>query len=116
MPQPAEIVEQFLNARFVAHGRVTIRCAGWTFRGIGAALPVDVIQMLSLGVIGFKVVIAQRPCWRNTAVVDDFSEIPLTEPQQSRAINFGVAADVILDAGMKRLAVLVEPGLIGPVL
>src|ERR1035438_5553440 len=72
--------------------------------------------MFGLRVVRLEVLIAQRPSRRNAAVVCDLSEIPLAEPQQSRAIHLRVAADVILNAGKKRLAVLVIPRLLGPVL
>ena len=49
-------------------------------------------------------------------MVYDLSEVSLTKPQQRRAIYLRIAADVILNAGLKRLAILVKPRLLGPVL
>ena len=81
MAKPPEIVEQLLNARLVAHGRITIRRAGFTLRRIGAALSVDMIQPLRLCIVRLKVRIAQRPGRRDAAVVYDLSEVFLAEPQ-----------------------------------
>ncbi len=72
--------------------------------------------MLGLCVVGFEVLVAEWPGRRNAAVVSDFSEILFTKPQQGRSIHLRIATDVILNAGKERLAVLVIPRLIGPVL
>ena len=114
--KPLEIVGQFLDARRMAHGRIKVGRAGRPFRRIDAVLPVDVIKVLRLCVIRFEILITQRPCRGNTAVVRDVCEIFNTRPQQGRAINFRIAADVILNAGKKCLAVLVIPRLFGSVL
>ena len=116
MAKPLEIVEQLLNPRCMAHRRITIGRASWAFGRIDAMLPVDMIKMLGLCVVGLEVLVAQRPGRRNAAVVSNLTEILLTKPQQGRAINLRIAADVILNAGKERLAVLVIPGLFGPVL
>ena len=116
MADTSQIVEQLLNARFVAHRRMTIGRAGRTFGRIDPVLPVDMIKMLRLGVVRLEVLIAQWPRRRDAAVVPDFSEVLLAESQQGRAINLGIPADVILNAGVKRLSVLVIPGLLGPIL
>ena len=79
--KPPEIVEQLLNARLVAHRRITIGRAGRTLSRIDPALPVDMIKVLSLGVVGLKILIAQRPGGRDAAVVSDFIEVLLTETQ-----------------------------------
>ena len=55
MAKPLEIVEQLLNARLVAHGRITIGRAGRAFRRIDPALPVDMIKLFRLCVVGLKV-------------------------------------------------------------
>ena len=114
--KPLEIVEQLLNARRVAHRRITIGRAGGTFRRIDPALPVDMIKLLGLCVVGLEILVAQWPGRRDAAVVRNLAEVPLTKPQQRRAINLRIAADVILNAGKKGLAVLVIPGFFGPVL
>src|ERR1035438_2508329 len=72
--------------------------------------------MFGLRVVRLEVLIAQWPCRRDAAMVRGFPEVLDTEPQQGRAIHLRVAADVILNAGRKRLAVLVIPRLFGPVL
>ena len=80
MAKPPEVVEQLLNAWLVAHRWITIGRAGETLCRIDPALPVDMVKVFSLGVIGFKVLIAQRPGRRDTAVMADFTEVLLTEP------------------------------------
>ena len=62
MAAALQIVVELLNARRVADGRVAIRSACWTFRGINSVFSVDVIQMLRFGVIRLEVLVAERPC------------------------------------------------------
>src|SRR5262249_32982325 len=47
------------------------------------------------------------------AVMPDLTEVLLAQTEQRCAVKLGVAADVIMDAGLERLAVLAVPGLLG---
>ena len=51
-----QIVEEFLNTRFVAHWRVTVRSARWALRGVNPTFSVNVVQMLRFGVMRLEVV------------------------------------------------------------
>src|SRR6516162_3173482 len=75
-------------------------------------LAVDVIELLRLAVIGLEIGIADRPGGRDPPVVPDLAEILLAQAEQRGAVEFGVAADVIMDAGMESPAVLAVPGLL----
>ena len=81
MAKPLEIVEQLLNARRVAHRRITIGRAGRAFGGIDPMLPVDMIKVLRLCVVGLEVLVAQRPGRRDATVVHHLTEVPLAKPQ-----------------------------------
>src|SRR5499427_8975082 len=82
------------------------------FGRIHPMLAVDVIEPLGLAVIGLEIGIADRPCGRDPAMVPDLAEILLAQAEQRGAVEFGVAADVIMDAGMESPAVLAVPGLL----
>jgi hypothetical protein len=56
-PQPRKVVAQVLNSRLVTDWRMRIRGACVRVGRILAALAMDVIEMLSLSVIGFEIVI-----------------------------------------------------------
>src|SRR6516164_9802867 len=71
------------------------------FGRIHPMLAVDVILLLGLAVIGLEIGIADRPCGRDPAMVPDLAEILLAQAEQRGAVEFGVAADVIMDAGWK---------------
>src|ERR1700757_1850474 len=68
-----------------------------------------VIQALSLPVIGFEVVIGNRPSWRDATEVPDLAKILATQAKQGCAVKFCVTTDVIIRMRMKRIAVFVPP-------
>jgi hypothetical protein len=49
-------------------------------------------------------------------VVPDLLEVLLAQPEQGRAIHLRVAPDVVVDPRVKRVAGVIVPGLVGPVL
>src|SRR6516162_6230991 len=81
------------------------------FGRIHAVLAVDVIELLGLAVIGLEIGIANRPGGRDPAMVPDLAEILLAQAEQRSAVEFGVAADVIMDAGLESSTVFAVPGL-----
>src|SRR5207245_2191868 len=107
---------QLLDARLMAERIVAIGGAGRRLRRILAVKPVHLIKVLRLGVVGFKIFVPDRPSRRETTVMLDLAEILLAEPQQHCPVDFGVPADVVVDAGMENLPVLVLPALLGLVL
>ena len=97
----------------MTYGRVRISSAcGWV-GGVFAALAVDVIAMLRLGVIRFQVVVLDWPRWRDTAVVFDAAEILASKPEQRRAIKFRIAANAVVGVRVEWIAVAVVPGFFG---
>ena len=84
--------------------------AGRRLGRIGAALPVHAEELFGLRVIGLEDVIPQRPSWRNAFVMDDLAEVFAAQAEQGSAVNFGVAADAIVQAGMEGPAVAAVPG------
>src|SRR5262249_57941949 len=85
--------------------------AGGRVGRIRPMLAMDVIEPLGLAVIGLEIVVADRPGGRDPAMVPDLAEILLAQAEQRGAVEFGVAADVIMDAGMESPTVLAVPGL-----
>src|SRR5215470_7138331 len=91
-------------------GRVGRRF-GWIF----AAIAVNLVEILGLRVVRLQIVIADRPRWGDPAVVAEFAEVFLAQAEKCRAIELGIAADVIVRVRMEVLAVFVEPGFLGVV-
>ena len=110
-PLALQDVVQVLNARFVLDRRIGIGRAGPRFGGILAALAVHVVQRLGLRVVGFEHVVAQWPCRGDSVLVPQLAKVPFAKAEQGSAIHFGVAADEIVQSGMKRTAVAVVPSL-----
>ena len=72
---PLPIVVQFLNAGFVREGGIFVGRAGLRLRWIFPASAVHVVQVLGLGVIGFEVVVSDRPFGRNVAMMLHLAEV-----------------------------------------
>src|SRR5262249_31451622 len=89
---------------------------GCRFGGILPAITVYLIEVLSLRVVRFQVVIADRPSRRYSAVVTQSAEVLFAQAEQRCPIELGIAADVIVGVRMKFLAVFVEPGFFGVVM
>src|SRR5271157_4752464 len=106
-----EVVGQLLNARLMTDGGPGIGSVGRRFGRILSAVPMHLIEILGLGVVRLQIVVADRPGGRDTAVVAQFAEIFLAQPEQSSTVKLGVAADVVIGMRMEFLAILVEPRL-----
>src|SRR5207245_9941387 len=113
---PDQILIQFLNARLMADRRVAIWGAGRRLRRILTTLSVHLIEIFRLCIVRLQFVVGDRPGGRHATMVLELAEILLAEPQQHRAVDFGVPADVVVDAGMEGFVVLVLPALLGFVL
>jgi hypothetical protein len=114
--QRGEVFGELLNARLVADSRVRERPRSPSLGRVFAAVAVDVIHRLGLRVVGFEVFVRDRPGGRDAVVVAHDAEILLAEPEQSRAVEFRVAADVVVRVRVQGLACAVVPGLFGVVL
>src|SRR3954470_5077255 len=112
VPGAHEIVVQLLDPWLVADGRVWIRSRGGRLCRVLATLAVDDVEALGLVVVGSKVVIGQRPSWRDPAVMTDLAEVALPESEEDRAVELRLPTDVVVLAGLEGLTVLVVPGLV----
>ena len=86
------------------------------FGRIFAALAVHVIHVLGLRVVRLQIVVGDRPGRRDSAMMPDLAEVLLAQTEERRAVELGVAADVIVGVRMQLLAVAVVPVLLGLVL
>jgi hypothetical protein len=100
-----EIVEQFLDARFVGDRRRRILSARRRLGGIAAVLATHLIKVLGLCVIGLEFVVTDRPRGRNAVVMLDLSEILLAQAIQHRAEQLGGSSNEIMHLRLERLAV-----------
>src|SRR6516225_4875423 len=93
----------------MAHRRMGIRAMGGRYGRVLAALAVDVVLMLGLIVVRLEVLIRDRPCRRDSAVMPDLSKVFLAQPEQRGAVELSVSAHVVIGVGMEVLAVTILP-------
>src|SRR5262249_2964094 len=103
----SEYLENLFDSRFVADWRKRIIPLARRLGRILSGFAMNLIQLLSLIVIRFKVCILKRPFRGESVLVPELFKIPFAKPKQRRAINFGVAADVITESGMNLATSLV---------
>ena len=108
-----QLIVERLDARLVRHRLVRERAARCRLARVLATLAVDVEQALGLGVVRLEGVVRQRPCRRDPVDMRHGTEVALAKAQQRRAVDLGIAADVIVQPRVERLAVLSVPGLGG---
>ena len=108
-PDGGHVVEQPLDARLVRDGRKRVRrrCR-WVGRVL-TTCTVHLVELLRLGVVRLHDVVADRPGRRDAVVVLDLTEVALAQPVEGRSVELGRPADEVVDLGLKRLAVAVEP-------
>ena len=85
-----------MNAWLMANGRVWVGRARGRFGGIVAAVSMHMIKPLRLGVIRLYVFVTNRPGGRETAVMANLAKVLFSETKQRRAVEFRVAAHVII--------------------
>jgi len=61
IPDLLQVVAELLNAPLVADRRVEVRGTGWRFGRIDALLAMHLVEVFGLGVVGFEVLVADRP-------------------------------------------------------
>ncbi|BCJ40062.1 hypothetical protein GCM10010168_29200 [Actinoplanes ianthinogenes] len=116
---PAEllqVVAELLDARLVLHRRVRVLPARRTLGRVLAVQPVHAVQVLGLAVPRFQVGVGDRPRRGDAAVVAQLAEVLRAQPEQRRAVELGVPADVVVDLGRELVTLGVEPELGRPVL
>ena len=110
-----QVVAELLDPRLVLHRPEPVRSAR---RPLGRVLPVPAVhqvEVLGLGVVRLQVGVVDRPGRRDPAVVAQLAEVLRPQPEQRRAVELGVAADVVVDLRRELVAVLVVPELRRPV-
>ena len=91
-PKGRKVVGQMLDAWLVSDGRMRELAARRRLGGVFAAGPVDVIESLGFTVIWLQFVVVDRPLRRQAAVVPQFAEVFLSQSEQGRPVELGVAA------------------------
>ena len=99
--QLLEVVAQLLDAGLVGHRRDGVLRAGWPSLGSSPCWPWTQVQVLGLGVVGLEVVVGDRPGRRDPAVVPELAEVLGSQAEQGRAVELGVAPDVVVDLGLE---------------
>ena len=108
-PGAAEVGAQLRDAWFVADRRERVGGGGGGFGRVAATFAVHGVQLLGAGVVGVEVGVGQRPGGGDPVDVGDGAEVAFAEPEEHRAVELGVAADVVVLLGGELLAVLVGP-------
>ncbi len=111
-----QVIGNLLEPGLVGDGGPRVRLAAGAFGGVLAGVAVHLVQPLGLGVPGLEVVVGQRPGRGDPVDVLDLAEVPGAQPVQGRAVQLGGPADEVVHLGLERLAVPVEPGVLGDVL
>ena len=106
-------VVQGLDARLVRDRLVREGAARSRLARILAAFAMHVEKVLGFGVVRLEGVVLQRPLGRDAIDVLHGIEVVLAKAEQRRAVDLRVAADAVMQAGVKRLAVFAVPGLGG---
>ena len=101
---PRQPVGQFRHLRFVPHRREGIGPRGRRLVWVLAALAVDVKQTLRLVVVRCERGILQRPRGGDAARMLDLVKIALAQPEERRAIDLGVAANIVVERRTEGLA------------
>src|SRR5260370_23950422 len=70
----------------------------------------DLIYLFSFCVVGFHLVVADRPGGRDTVMMAQFAEIFFALAIERSSVQLGRAADAIVHLGLKGLFVFVVPG------
>ena len=110
---PGQLVRQLRYGGFMRHRCVRIGRARPRLERVLAARAVDVKQPFRLGIIGLERLIADRPGWRDAAGMNHLAKVALAHPEQRRAIDLGVAADIVMQRRAEAVAVRVCPRLVG---
>jgi hypothetical protein len=108
-----EVVRELLEARLVADGSMGIGGASARLGRIFAGIAVHVIQLFCFAIIGFQLIVGDRPGRRHAAVVFDFAKIFLAQAKQRRAEEFRVAAYIVIGVRVEFVAGCVMPFFFG---
>ena len=85
----------------------------WGSVGSSPRTAVNVIKFLGLGVIRFEFVVADRPGRGDSAKMLQLAKVLFSQTKQRRAVEFRVAADVIVGMRVQFFAGGIQPGFFG---
>src|SRR5215470_19365624 len=102
-------VHNLLHAMFMTDWRAQIWPAGMRLSWVTSALPVHLIQVFRFRIVGLKLVVADRPRRRDTAVMPHLVEVLFAKAKQGRAVELRISPDVIVRTRLKFLALGVQP-------
>src|SRR5262245_21123866 len=90
-----EVVRELLDARLVRNRRVRKRTRARRLCVILLCGAMNQIDPLGLGVVGLEVLVGERPCRGDPAVVVNLTEVVLAKPEKDRTVDLGVASHVV---------------------
>ena len=102
------------DGRLVRNRAQRIRCRVNRLRRIQSERTAHVIKLLRSGVPRLQFVVAEQPARRRSFAVRDRGKVFSAIADQYRAVELGVAANVVVVAGIEGLPCPVEPGLLRP--
>src|SRR5215470_8195815 len=98
-----------LEPRLMTYGRPGVGLACRWFRRILPAVAVHLINVLGLRIVGLQFVVSDRPSRRDAAVMANLSEIPLSQAEESCAVELRISAHIVVRMRMQLLPLLVAP-------
>ena len=104
-----EVVRDLLDAGLVADGRPRVLAAPGALGRVLAVVAVHLVEPLGLRVPRLEVLVGERPAGGDAVDVLELAEVTRPQAVERGAVELGGAADVVVDPGLERLAVLVVP-------
>src|SRR5712691_9021052 len=105
-----EVVGELLDTRFVRNRGERIGRTVWRLGCVFASRSMHLIELLGFRVVGFHLVVADRPGGRDTVMMTQFAEIFLALAIERSSVQLGRSANAIVHLGLKGLFVFVVPG------
>src|SRR5687767_1891047 len=91
-----EVVVQLLDPRLVRERRMIVRGARPRLRRIRSAPTMHLVEALGRRVVRLDVVVRDRPGRRDATVVPQLAEVLASQPEERRAVELRVPADIIV--------------------
>ena len=105
-----QIVEQFLDARFVRHRRIRVWVVAPGLSWIRSPQAMRVIHLFGLCIVGRYLFVGDRPRRRDSIVMPQLAEVLFAKPVQRSAIHLGGSAYTVVHLRLERFSVAVIPG------
>jgi hypothetical protein len=107
---PLQPLANIGDGRFFRYGRMVISGGMRGFRRIFPERAAHLIEPLGPSIPGLQFLVGKRPCRRHALLVPDLLEILATIAGKDCAEELGIAADIIVVAGIEPRAVGLIPG------